>query len=342
MVNDVNRPEDGLEETSSGEPVLAALGVSATDEQIYRELLARPGATISELASHSGRPEGQLSRILSQLEAKGLVSLMPGRPLRFLPTSPDLAIEGLIHRRRRELETARVAARTLVDNFRMLQTSNAPVELVEVIGASEALHERFVQLQATATEEIVLLDKPPYADPLGVNEFELDALRRGVTYRVIYDTAAFEMPGQLDWLAVHTEAGEEARVITDVPIKLAVADRRLGLVPLSTVEPALEGAILVHHSSLLEALNALFDTLWTRSAPLRPGVVPSSEPPHGRIDIDRDLLTLMAAGLKDEAIARQLGIGVRTVGRRMTRMMEQLGARTRFQLGLQAARLGWL
>ena len=341
MVNGMKLPEAGSSsDPLSAEPVLAALGVSAVEERVYRALLTRPGATVAEIESGSG-VGSKLRQILSELEGKGLVSSTAGKPLRFLPAPPHLAVEGLIHRRRNELERARIAAQQMVEDFRNLQMTDPPIEIVEVIGGEEALHERFVQLQTSALEEVVLLDKPPYADPLGINEFEIDTLERGVAYRVIYDRRALEMPGQMDWLKVHTEAGEDARVLDDVPIKLAIADRKLGLVPLSG-EEALAGALLIHHSSLLDALSALFETLWNRAVPLRTAVVPTSDKVSQQLDVDQRLITLMAAGLKDEAIARQLGLGVRTVRRRMTHLMEKLGARTRFQAGLQAGRKGWL
>ena len=43
--------------------------------------------------------------------------------------------------------------------------------------------------------------------------------------------------------------------------------------------------------------------------------------------------TMLASGLKDEAIARYLGVSLRTVRRRVATLMEDLGAHTRFQLG---------
>jgi DNA-binding NarL/FixJ family response regulator len=55
---------------------------------------------------------------------------------------------------------------------------------------------------------------------------------------------------------------------------------------------------------------------------------------------DQQLLALLAAGLTDQAIARKLGVALRTVERRVRRMMDGLGARTRFQAGLQAAARG--
>jgi DNA-binding NarL/FixJ family response regulator len=55
---------------------------------------------------------------------------------------------------------------------------------------------------------------------------------------------------------------------------------------------------------------------------------------------DRTILALMAAGATDATIARQTGISQRTVERRVRALMDQLGAGTRFQAGVQAARRG--
>jgi DNA-binding NarL/FixJ family response regulator len=70
--------------------------------------------------------------------------------------------------------------------------------------------------------------------------------------------------------------------------------------------------------------------------------VSSANRPEELSDGDRDILALLVAGAKDEAIARQLGIGVRTLHRRMQRLMTALDADTRFQAGIQATRRGWV
>ena len=55
---------------------------------------------------------------------------------------------------------------------------------------------------------------------------------------------------------------------------------------------------------------------------------------------ERVLLQLLAAGLSDHAVARRTGVCTRTVGRRLARLQEKLGSRTRFGLGVEAARRG--
>jgi DNA-binding NarL/FixJ family response regulator len=51
---------------------------------------------------------------------------------------------------------------------------------------------------------------------------------------------------------------------------------------------------------------------------------------------------LLVAGHKDEAIAHQLRISRRTVQRRIRRLMDKIGANSRSQVILQAARRGLL
>ena len=48
-------------------------------------------------------------------------------------------------------------------------------------------------------------------------------------------------------------------------------------------------------------------------------------------------MPLLAAGLQDVTVARQLGIATRTVERRMQTLMRELSATTRFQAGWLAA-----
>jgi len=111
-------------------------------------------------------------------------------------------------------------------------------------------------------------------------------------------------------------------------MKLAVFDRTAALLPLS-VDQLVDSALVVYPCALLDALVEMFLLLWDQAVP----VVPVRMDP-----LDARLMTLLAAGFKDDAIARQLTLSSRTVGRRVAELMESLGARTRFQAGIHAQR----
>lgn len=57
---------------------------------------------------------------------------------------------------------------------------------------------------------------------------------------------------------------------------------------------------------------------------------------------DTRILALLSDGRSDSTIARASGISLRTVERRVRSLMDRLGAKTRFQAGVQAARRGWI
>jgi DNA-binding NarL/FixJ family response regulator len=59
-------------------------------------------------------------------------------------------------------------------------------------------------------------------------------------------------------------------------------------------------------------------------------------------DGDRQLVEMLAAGAKDEQIARALGVSLRTVRRRVAALLADLGVRSRFQAGVEAMRRGWV
>jgi DNA-binding NarL/FixJ family response regulator len=135
-------------------------------------------------------------------------------------------------------------------------------------------------------------------------------------------------------------AGEQARLTENVPVKMFIADNRLGLIPLEVAGSA-DASLLIHESSMLDTLIALFDLVWERAIPIHADGELSA-PGTGPGDDESALLGLLAAGLTDSAIARHLGTHPRTVQRRVRELLDRLGAGTRFQAGLQAVRRGWL
>ena len=57
---------------------------------------------------------------------------------------------------------------------------------------------------------------------------------------------------------------------------------------------------------------------------------------------DRRLLVLLTVGMTDEAMARHMGLSRRTVQRRLADLSRSVAAESRFQLGVEASRRGWV
>lgn len=65
-----------------------------------------------------------------------------------------------------------------------------------------------------------------------------------------------------------------------------------------------------------------------------------TQAPSSTASRDAIILKLLASGATDSTITRRLGISQRTVERRVRHVMDTLGAETRFQAGVEAARQG--
>ncbi|WP_026411322.1 helix-turn-helix domain-containing protein [Actinomadura oligospora] len=313
--------------------MLEAFGVAKADEGIYRLLLRHSSLTRDELAARAGVDAAELDPALARLEEIGLVNPLPGLPVRFAAARPDAAVEMLATRWQERVTSARATARALLAEL-PVDARHRPEDQVEILFGRDSVAARFDRLQRAAWHEVLVLDRPPYAqEPAEPNQAELEMLARGVRVRGLYAPEALEVPGAFETFAQTIAAGEEARVHVGIPLKLAIADGTTAILPFSSDEREMvDSAFVIHAGNLLDALVRLFELLWASAIP-----IPGQNLPVEK-DLDRQLITLMAAGLKDDAAARQLGISVRTLNRRVSELMQRLGARTRFQAGLQAAR----
>jgi len=300
-------------------------------------------ASILELEQVTQIEQAQVAAAIGRLEEAGLVGRLAGSPIRYSAAAPDIALEGLLLRQAERLQRARLHAQRLAARHRRATAGQDPVSLVEVVTGRLAVLQRFEHVQRGAREEIRAIDKPPYATPTGNrNPIEAELLGRGIRYRVIYDpgglTDYHDLQGDLE---KSTALGERARVLPGAPTKLILADDRIGLIPLQAAPPTIESIVVVHPSALLEALSALFESLWSRALPL-------PLPPNGGVIQDGPipeevrLLALLATGVPDVVIARQLGLTYRTFQRRLRELMTRLGVETRFQAGMQAVLRGWI
>lgn len=326
--------------------MLEILGLTPAEEGLYEWLLARSPVPLDDLDDLVvGQPwSEQFATLLVRLQERGLVVRLPGNPPTCQTVAPDVAFDVLALDAERELTRARRRRFELAAGFRGAARPQDPLQLVEVLRGRPAIGERVLQMQREARHEIRCFDTPPYlAGAPQVNTLELDLLRRGIRYRVLYDRQGLELPGRLADLEEGLAAGEQARV-TNVPLKLILTDYPLALLPLQLDPTEVEISLLVHESVLLDALSALFEMYWDRAIPLqvRNGHPRLPDADTAPTTMDCDLLPLLAAGFTDQAIAAHLGCNERTVRRYVRDMMHRLDAITRFQAGYQAIRRGWL
>nr|WP_237524478.1 helix-turn-helix transcriptional regulator [Streptomyces sp. SID5643] len=165
------------------------------------------------------------------------------------------------------------------------------------------------------------------------------ALARGVRFRSIYlDSAVSDRVtrAHAQWMAEHNS---EIRTSPTLPMRLLIIDTTAAIVANLPGQTG-PAALMFHSRPVVLAMRALFEAYWEHATPFHQQS--PDEDPQGLTPQERKLLQLLATGLTDEAVARALGIGVRTERRIMAELMERLGASSRFEAGVQAARRQWI
>ncbi|MDT0409545.1 MULTISPECIES: LuxR family transcriptional regulator [Streptomyces] len=307
--------------------MLHNLDLDRSQETVYRHLVEAGTATAESLAQTCALELPRVVDTLEGLRAAGLVTrLGAGRAeaLWWEPAPPQLALGALLAVRQDELRAVSAEIAKVDASYRTTVARRGSGDSLEVVHGPENIRHRFLQLQRGAKREVLNLSKgPAVAVRREDNPAELTAIERGVHIRVVVEPAVVEQ--DLSLLTLGVSLGEEVRVAAKVPTKLVVVDREHALLPLhQDPEDIAEHAATVHAPGVVGALSALFEQVWQRARPLSG---------HSRGDDDRAIQALMLAGLTDEAIAQRINTSVRTVHRRIRRMMDRTGAATRFQLG---------
>jgi predicted transcriptional regulator len=324
--------------------MLDVLGLDDDEERAYRHLVQTSPGSAADVAEATGLEESGARQLLGALEAKGLVARATGGG--FVASPPSVALGALVAQRQQELRRAELDLETLTGLYQQAVAQRGTGDVVDVVSGSEAVAQRFGQLQQAAQHEVRVLVKAGVAvvSPDDNDADESGAQSRGVAYRVVVEREVLERPGFVAQAESSVAGGMEVRVATSVPVRLIVVDRQLGLVPLASGSGDQGfGALLIHPSPLLDALMCMFDLVWDGAARLAlsgDGVRESD----GDVleELDAKVLSLLMAGLTDQAVGKQLDLSMRTVQRRVRHLMDRAGVETRLQLGREATRRSWV
>jgi DNA-binding CsgD family transcriptional regulator len=319
--------------------MLTALGATETEDSVYCFVATTVSATWAQIRSATGLPAGDIRSALAGLHERGLVLQTSDDPVRYVASSPG-TVEAMISNRLRELRAAQEVVDLLADKRRAAQLSGDAAGVFEVVHGQQPLRHHALHLLHTARSEVINMVKPPVIAVLASERARPgDAIRN----RTIFETGALEAPGTLDAIRDGMTGASEVRVHTKLPVKMLAIDRCVALIPLAR-DDTMPVGVLIHPSAMLDALLALFEHVWDSAVALHmvDGGEVSGATDGALSTEDKQLLSLLLAGLTDEAIAAHFRISVRTVQRKVHALMEMAGVRTRMQLAWEAARQDWL
>lgn len=318
-------------------------GLSESAELLYRHILRSAPLPLAQHADGIGWPERQTERVFRDLERMRLARLTPDGVVRV--DDPRASVgrlldgeEAELDQRRRRLLDLRESLETFEFDYRRgLQQSGPRVPPWEQVPPSEA--GAVVEHLHRTSEGPILQVTPTIAVGPGhqasVRRQWEEAAASGRTLRSIFPLSVLTDPHWQTFAQARADAGEQQRYLTDEALRVdfGIFGRSGVLLAEATggERTPMQDYLLLRPRPIVEAFTTLFEELWRRAEPVLSKDATAQ---------DVKLLELLSLGFKDEAIARQLGLGVRTVRRRIAAMMDEYGADTRFQLGLAVGRHG--
>jgi Bacterial regulatory proteins, luxR family len=293
---------------------------------IYR---IRP-RTVAELRVLQALPHDKLPVLLTRLDAAGLIAL-DGENIDAL--SPDHAMaattERIVASELNQLHALALSAATLSALTRDWEVGGSPDDTAPW---AEFVHGHEAQWKAWPRYAVTHPPREP------VNLYPNLAILRSImvptmteeekrmiassAIRGVFPRSLLAIEEDRAFLDELRRLGMRIRISDHVPSWVYADSGVLCALPLSWAEHPPSSIAIVTHPSITEIVSLYVESVWDRAI----------DYPLGD-DGWEPVLRLLARGLSDAAIAQSLDVSPRTVHRRISEAMEQLGARSRFELG---------
>ncbi|MDN3294384.1 helix-turn-helix transcriptional regulator [Streptomyces ficellus] len=260
------------------------------------------------------------------------------------PVPPSSALAQLLQPIEREILERRRLTVELSDAFEpfmAISAQNAPTtHSITVLEGLSRINATLDRVIAGCTKELLTVQPGGGRPAHGLNE----ALRRvrpllgrGIRMRTLYQHTARHTELTLAYLE-HVGPEVQVRTLEQIIDRLIIVDREVAFVPArSDRQVALE----LRHPGLVAYLGGVFDQFWQLAVPINEEI-PYDLKSDGISGVQRSIAKLLVEGHVDEAIARRLGMNVRTCRAHIAKLAAVLGSGSRAQLGYLIAKSGIL
>ncbi|MFF3766435.1 LuxR C-terminal-related transcriptional regulator [Streptomyces sp. NPDC001922] len=306
--------------------------------------LCERGLRAYESAINEGGVSGDVPECVLGL---GLLRPDPEQAGRFLAVSPDVAYANTARPIERTIQSHQNALADVllaIDGIRHIHNKAhrqrvAPVELLDDPALIAAALERAVQ---GCQEELITAQPGGGRSPQLLRqalERDLELNERGVVQRTLYQHTVRTHGPTMAYIERVTEVGAQVRTLDEVFDRVIICDRRIAFIPGEGDRSA--SALTVRHPGLVNYLATMFEYMWARARSVDPRTVTQRSPLISN-EIRSAVLRLMVDGFTDEAIAKRLGMSVRTVATHIKKTSDALGSRSRPQLAYLIGTTGLL
>ena len=212
---------------------LVGLGLTQYEAKAYVALVRRDSSTAAQVSRLAGVPRQRIYRRPLQPGREGPCRLAAGRRRQVHgrrtgsgDRAPGRTAAGGSFSRAESKAAA--ALLELTPAYVAGQQESDPLEYIEVLRDRRAINERFDELQRGIQREILVFTRPPYATPAQENVGGLQVAHDHVA-RSVYELSAFDDPAFIAAVEGFLDAGEEARFVAHLPLKLVIIDESIVL-----------------------------------------------------------------------------------------------------------------
>ncbi|MET9695867.1 LuxR C-terminal-related transcriptional regulator [Streptomyces sp. NPDC006529] len=156
-------------------------------------------------------------------------------------------------------------------------------------------------------------------------------LDRGVAMRTLYQHSSRFHEATKRYVGCVQARGAQVRTLPEFFNRMIVIDGEVAFIP---ADDARSSAVLVRDLAVSRFLVDVFEKAWDRAEPYPFRPVRAADAACEVIpDMRRAIRKLLIEGRSDKAIARRLGISLRSVQGHVSSLRDEFGAEHRFQLG---------
>jgi DNA-binding CsgD family transcriptional regulator len=261
------------------------------------------------------------------------------------PVPPSVALAQRLNPIEREITEYRRRSIELTDAFEPFMALSAqvatPTHAITVLEGGERIQAALNLATAECQTEVLTVqpsNRISERNLLQGLERDRPLIERGVRIRTLYQHTARHSPEKLAYVARLSDGKVEYRTIDELVERLIICDDTVAFIPTRDDQQV---ALELRHPGLVRYLVKVFEFMWGRAVPLTAGA-PYETAPDGITDIQHSIAKLLVEGPVDEAIARRLGMNVRTCRAHIAKLATALGSGSRAQLGYRIAESGIL
>ncbi|MEU3824139.1 helix-turn-helix transcriptional regulator [Streptomyces sp. NPDC029080] len=269
----------------------------------------------------------------------------PDDPEWLRPVPASVALAQRLNPIEREITERRRLSIRLADVFEpfmaLSSQTEATTDSITVLEGGERINAALNLATAQCQAEVLTVQPSNrYSERSLLRGLERDRplIERGVRIRTLYQHTARYNPEKLAYVGQLANGKAEYRTIDELVERLIICDESVAFIPTRDDQQV---ALELRHPGLVRYLIKVFEFMWGRAVPLSAGA-PYETAPDGITEIQHSIAKLLVEGHVDEAIARRLGMNVRTCRAHIAKLAQALGSGSRAQLGYLIAQSGIL